>query len=153
MHYAQVGSVLATVACLFIPVAQKSDRWGTLAGLPQLVVLALAVWEVGGFFVVVGGAMFAGVETTEPNLGVLAALRTAVLSVAAVTLACSSRYRRWPEARWLVYPVLVLVGIKLFVEDFPNGEPASLFVALAFIGSALLLVAPLLKRSDDPSGA
>ena len=151
MHFSQVGIALATVACLFIPVAQKSDRWGTLAGLPQLIVLALAVWEVGGLFVVVGAAMFAGVETTEPNLGALAALRTAVLSVAAVTLALSSRYRRWPEARWLVYPVLVLVGIKLFVEDFPNGEPASLFVALAFIGSALLLVAPLLKRDDGPS--
>jgi hypothetical protein len=153
MHFSQVGIALATVACLFIPVAQKSDRWGTLAGLPQLIVLALAVWEVGGLFVVVGAAMFAGVETTEPNLGALAALRTAVLSVAAVTLALSSRYRRWPEARWLVYPVLVLVGIKLFVEDFPNGEPASLFVALAFIGSALLLVAPLLKRADSPSEA
>ena len=151
MHFAHVGIALATVACLFIPVAQKSDRWGTLAGLPQLIVLALAACEVGGLVVVVGAAMVAGVETPEPNLGVLAALRTAVLSVAAVTLALSSRYRRWPEARWLVYPVLVLVGIKLFVEDFPNGEPASLFVALAFIGSALLLVAPLLRRSEDPS--
>ena len=151
MHFAHVGIALATVACLFIPVAQKSDRWGTLAGLPQLIVLALAACEVGGLVVVVGAAMVAGVETPEPNLGVLAALRTAVLSVAAVTLALSSRYRRWPEARWLVYPVLVLVGIKLFVEDFPNGEPASLFVALAFIGSALLLVAPLLKRSEGSS--
>ena len=72
-----------------------------------------------------------------------------MLSVAAVILAYSSRYPRWPEARWLVYPVLVLVGIKLFVEDFPNGEPTALFVALGFVGSALLLVAPLLKRSDD----
>ena len=151
LHFAHVGIALATVACLFIPVAQKSDRWGTLAGLPQLIVLALAACEVGGLVVVVGAAMVAGVETPEPNLGALAALRTAVLSIAAVTLALSSRYRRWPEARWLVYPVLVLVGIKLFVEDFPNGEPASLFVALAFIGSALLLVAPLLKRSEDPS--
>ena len=121
--------------------------------MPQLLVLALSVCEVGGLIVSVGAAVFAGIETPEPNLAVLAALRTAVLSVAAVTLALSSRYRRWPEARWLVYPVLVLVGIKLFVEDFPNGEPASLFVALAFIGSALLLVAPLLKRSDGLSDA
>jgi hypothetical protein len=153
LHYSHVGISLATVACLFIPVAQKSDRWGTLAGMPQLLVLALSVCEVGGLIVTVGAAVFAGIETPEPNLAVLAALRTAVLSVAAVTLALSSRYRRWPEARWLVYPVLVLVGIKLFVEDFPNGEPASLFVALAFIGSALLLVAPLLKRSDGLSDA
>ena len=76
----------------------------------------------------------------------LAALRTAVLSASAVTLALASRHHRWPEARWLVYPVLVLVGFKLFIEDFPNGQPASLFIALVFIGGALLLVARLLKQ-------
>jgi hypothetical protein len=43
--------------------------------------------------------------------------------------------------------VLILVGVKLFAEDFPNGEPATLFVSLAFIGSALILVARLLRRN------
>ena len=60
----------------------------------------------------------------------------------------SSRFKRWPEARWLVYPVLVLVGVKLFLEDFPHGQPATLFVALALVGSALILVAKLLARND-----
>lgn len=142
-----LGIALTTVACLFIPVAQRSERWGVLAGLPQLMVLALSVWEVGGLMVVYLAATFADAATPEPNLAVVAALRTAVLSAASVTLALSSRYRRWPEARWLVYPVLILVGIKLFVEDFPNGQPATLFVALAFVGGALLLVAKLLNRS------
>ena len=57
-----------------------------------------------------------------------------------------SRFRRWPEARWLVYPVLILVGIKLVLEDFPHGQPATLFVALALVGGALLLVARLLTQ-------
>ena len=152
MTYAHIGVAAATVACLFIPVAQESERWGVLAGLPQLVVLALSVWEVGGLIVAFGSLMFVGASGAEVNLAVLAALRTAVLSAASVTLALSSRHWRWPEARWLVYPVLVLVGFKLFVEDFPNGQPASLFVALAFVGSALLLVARLLKRNDSVSG-
>jgi hypothetical protein len=137
---------LTTVACLFIPVAQRSERWGVMAGLPQLIVLALSVWEVGGLMVVYLAPVMAGAGAAEPNLAILAALRTAVLSVSSVTLALSSRFKRWPEARWLVYPVLILVGLKLFVEDFPNGQPATLFVALAFVGSALLLVAKLLKR-------
>jgi hypothetical protein len=145
----QIVVALATVACLFIPVAQRSERWGKLAGLPQLIVLILSVWSVGGLFIVIAAPGIAGVSGPDPNLAALAALRTAMLSVAAVILAYSSRYPRWPEARWLVYPVLVLVGIKLFIEDFPNGEPTALFVALGFVGSALLLVAPLLKRSDD----
>jgi len=150
--YSHIAVAAATVACLFIPVAQKSERWGVLAGLPQLVVLALSVWEVGGLIVAYGSILLAGADVAEINRAVLAALRTAVLSTASVTLALSSQHWRWPEARWLVYPVLVLVGIKLFIEDFPNGQPASLFVALAFVGSALLLVARLLKRDDNPSG-
>ena len=139
------------MACLFIPVAQRSERWGVAAGLPQLIVLALSVWEVGGLMVVYLAPLLAQAGGAEPNLVVLAALRTAILSVSSVTLALSSRYKRWPEARWLVYPVLILVGIKLFIEDFPNGQPATLFIALAFVGSALLLVARLLKRSETAS--
>ena len=137
---------LTTVACLFIPVAQQSDRWGVLSGVPQLIVLALSVWEVGGLMVAYLAPALAGAGGASANPAVLAALRTAVLSAASVTLALSSRFKRWPEARWLVYPVLLLVGVKLLLEDFPNGQPASLFVALALVGSALLLVAKLLSR-------
>jgi hypothetical protein len=139
----------ATVACLFIPVTQHSARWGGLAGMPQLIVLILSVWSVGGLFIAFGAPFMASVTGPEPNLAVLAAVRTSVLSVAAVTLAAASSRRRWPEARWLVYPVLILVGIKLFIEDFPHGEPTTLFVAFGFAGSALLLVAPLLKRDAE----
>ena len=139
---------LATVACLFIPVAQHSERWGVKAGMPQLLVLALSVWEVGGLIVLFLAPIVAAAGTEGADAAIVAAIRTAVLSVAAVTLALSSRFRRWPEARWLVYPVLILVGVKLFAEDFPNGEPATLFVSLAFIGSALILVARLLRRSS-----
>jgi hypothetical protein len=146
---AQILVALTTIICLFIPVAQRSERWGGLALLPQLIVLILSVWSVGGLFIAVVAPAIAGVTGEEPSMAALAALRTATLSVAAVTLAMSSRHPRWPEARWLVYPVLVLVGIKLFVKDFPNGEPAALFVALGFVGSALLLVASLLKRADN----
>ena len=137
---------LTTVACLFIPVAQHSARWGVMAGLPQLIVLALSVWEVGGLAVVYVAPVLAAAGTTNANPAILAALRTAVLSAASVSLALSSRFKRWPEARWLVYPVLLLVGVKLLLEDFPHGQPASLFVALALVGSALLLVAKLLSR-------
>ena len=137
---------LTTVACLFIPVAQHSERWGVLSGVPQLIVLALSVWEVGGLMVVYLAPALAGVGGEDANPAILAALRTTVLSAASVTLALSSRFHRWPEARWLVYPVLLLVGVKLLLEDFPNGQPASLFVALAVVGSALLLVAKLLSR-------
>ena len=140
---------IATVACLFIPVAQQSERWGKLARIPQLTVLALSVWEVGGLMVAVLAPVLAAAASEAPDLAVLASIRTAVLSVAAVTLAISSRHWRWPEARWLAYPLLILVAIKLFSEDFPHGNAATLFVSLAFVGSAVLLVAKVIKR-DKP---
>ena len=92
--------------------------------------------------------ILADVRGPEPDLAVLAALRTAVLAASSVSLALSSRFKRWPEARWLVYPVLMLVGVKLFLEDFPHGQPVTLFVALALVGSALILVARLLNRDE-----
>ncbi len=137
---------LTTVACLFIPVAQQSERWGIFAGLPQLIVLALSVWEVGGLLLVLLAPVLANAGSPDADLAKLAALRTAVLAASSVTLAFSSRFKRWPEARWLVYPVLILVGFKLFLEDFPNGRPVTHFVAFALVGSALILVAKLLRR-------
>ncbi len=145
-----LGIALTTVICLFLPVAQHSERWGVLAGMPQLIVLALSVWEVGGLMVLIAATLLAGAGGTEPNLAIVAALRTVVLATSSVTLALSSRFRRWPEARWLVYPVLILVGVKLFIEDFPHGQPETLFVALAFVGGALILVAKVLRAKPSP---
>lgn len=144
----------AAVACLCIPVSQISDRWGRMAGLPQLIVLVIAVWVVGGQIVTILAPLLAGVPGEASDLGRLATLRTTVLAAASVTLALSSRYKRWPEARWLAYPVLVAVGVKLVFEDFPHGRPATLFIALALVGGALILVARLLpKRQARPAGA
>jgi hypothetical protein len=134
----------ATVVCLFIPVAQSSERWGRLAGLPQLVVLALSVWGVGGLMVAIAAPWIAQVPGPESRLGVLSALRTGVLSAASVTLALSSLHKRWPEARWLAYPVLVLIGFKLLLEDIPNGQPSTLFVSFALVGGAMILVSKLM---------
>jgi hypothetical protein len=143
---AQLAAAVAMVACLFIPVAQRSDRWGPLAVIPQLAVLLLALWSVGGLIVTVLASLFANVPGPDADLGTVAALRTLVLALAAVTLALSSRYRRWPEARWLAYPVLIAVGIKLLLDDFPHGRPLTLFIALALVGGALILVSKLVPQ-------
>jgi hypothetical protein len=153
LHGPHVVVAIATVACLFIPVAQRSERWGKLARIPQLTVLALSVWEIGGLMVAVLAPALAATASEAPNLALLASIRTAVLAVAAVMLAISSRHWRWPEARWLAYPLLILVAIKLFSEDFPHGNAATLFVSLAFVGSAVLLVAKVIKRDKVQEAA
>jgi len=135
-----------------VPVAQRSDRWGGLAALPQLLVLVLAGWSVGGLIVTFLAPMLAGVPGASTDPGRLAALRTAVLAAAAITLALSSRHVRWPEARWLAYPALIVAGLKLVLEDFPIGRPLTLFIALALVGGALILVSRLLPRRSGDDG-
>ena len=46
----------------------------------------------------------------------------------------------------MAYPVLAIVGIKLIFEDFRYGRPLTMFIALALVGGALILVAKLLRR-------
>jgi hypothetical protein len=144
---------MATVACLFIPVAQQSTRWRRLAAIPQMAVLAVSICGVGGMLIALAAPQMTGVPGQGADLPMLATMRTAVLSFAAMTLAMSSRSPRWPEARWLVYPVLIVVGAKLLVEDFPHGHAANLFVALGLVGIAMLTVAKYTswKKSETPA--
>ncbi|HEY5113807.1 MAG TPA: hypothetical protein VIJ45_06825, partial [Coriobacteriia bacterium] len=83
------------------------------------------------------------------DAGVVATVRTSVLAAAALALAWAGRYRRFREAAWLLYPVLVVGGLKLLVEDLPRSRPATLFIALALYGGALI-VAPRLGRVRIP---
>jgi hypothetical protein len=87
-------------------------------------------------------------EGTAP--GVAAAIRTSVLAAAAVGLAWLGGSTRLEEAAWLVYPALAGGALKLFVEDFPRSDAASLFVALAAYGGAMI-VAPRLLRAQAGS--
>jgi hypothetical protein len=60
----------------------------------------------------------------------------------------SLRFREWG---WLVYPVLMVTGLKFVAEDFRESGPQTLFIALALYGLALL-VAPRLRRRPASVG-
>jgi hypothetical protein len=82
---------------------------------------------------------------------VTATLRTVVLAGSAFLLAGISRFERSRPAAWLVYPFLVLGGMKLLLDDLRTGRPVTLFVSLAVYGGALIL-APRLLRKRPPAG-
>ena len=84
---------------------------------------------------------------TDP--GALSVLRTAIAAAAAVGLAWVGRYRRLREARWWVYPTLVLAGLKLLFEDLTAGRPGTLFLSFVLYGSALILAPRLLRRPTE----
>jgi hypothetical protein len=56
------------------------------------------------------------------------------------------RHPRFREWGWLVYPLLVAIGLKMMTQDFKFSRPSSLFIAMALYGAALI-VAPRLRRT------
>jgi len=124
----QLVALLAAAIYCAVPAATHGHTWGRLARLPKLVVLVVAALGFAGVFTIVG----------------------ALLSFGAVVLAWLGRYRLVREGRWLVYPVLVLIGLKLALEDFRVEDPAALVVSFALYGGALIL-APRLARPSVAS--
>jgi hypothetical protein len=82
------------------------------------------------------------------NLGALATVRTGVLAAAVLLVAWTGRRARFREWAWLIYPLLVLIGLKMVAQDFKYSRPATLFIALALYGAALI-VAPRLRRGGE----
>jgi hypothetical protein len=120
--------------------------------VPRLVLLcALAVAWIGiassGLAVLLARDAAGGADP-----GAIATVRTAVLVAAAIAAAALGRRAGWREAGWLAYPILAVVGLKLVVEDVARSRPATLFVAFALYGAALLLV-PRLRRRERVSAA
>ena len=80
--------------------------------------------------------------------GVLATVRTCGLAVAALLIAWIGRRDRFREWGWLVYPLLAGIALKMVAHDFQYSRPATLFIAMALYGAALI-VAPRLRRRKD----
>jgi hypothetical protein len=106
-----------------------------------LVFFAAATAAAIGFIAPVVGKLADG--TVAP--GVLATVTTVVLSVATLLVAFTGRKARFHEWSWLVYPLLVAIGLKMAAQDFKYSRPATLFIAMALYGTALI-VAPRLRR-------
>jgi hypothetical protein len=80
--------------------------------------------------------------------GYAATVRTIALALTALALAWIGRVARLREASWLVYATLAFGGVKLLAEDFPHSTAATLFVALAIYGGALI-AAPRMIRAPE----
>jgi hypothetical protein len=134
----------ACAACLLMPFAAPTRDW--LSRVPRLASALLLVMAFGGLAVSLIVPLAAGVPGSGADAGILATLRTGVLAVAALVLARLGRAAKLQELGWLMYPVLVAGGLKLVVEDFRLSRPATLFIALALYGAALIAAPRLARR-------
>ena len=140
---------LATLAIVtFLPVRRPVESWGVFASIPRVVLLTAVVATAIGVANAVTVTTLLDAEHLDGS--VLATIRTAVLVIATLALARAAGHAHGREAGWLVYPLLVVTGIKLLVADFPQGRPETLFGALALYGVALIVAPRLLRR---PSAA
>src|SRR3954470_20323463 len=99
---------------------------------------------------IAGGAWLAALVVSDRTpAGQAATIRTIALAATALGLAWVGRSPRLREASWLVYPTLAVGGLKLLAEDFPHSSPATLFIALAMYGAALIAAPRLIRRATD----
>ena len=111
----------------------------------RFVITIAFVWIAAGTLIGFIAPVAGGLADRSVDPGVLATVSTGVLSLATLLVAWMSRQDRFREWGWLVYPLLVGIGLKLVTQDFKHSRPATLFIALALYGAALI-VAPRLRR-------
>ncbi len=117
------------------------------ARVPRLIGLVLALGGLLGMAAAYLGPVIADAATPAVRGGMVATLRTGLLVTAVLGLGWATRTLGFVEGAWLVYPLLVLAGLKFVVEDFRAGQPATLFVGFAVYGLALILGPRLCRRS------
>jgi hypothetical protein len=120
---------------------------GRAAHVPRVVLLALLAASVTGLVVGWVAPVVAGTPGAGADPGVIATVRTVFLALGALGLAALARLEPWADARWLSWPILGIAGVKMIVEDLPRSRPATLFVAFALYGAALILV-PRMRRRE-----
>jgi hypothetical protein len=143
-------TLFATGLCLAVPRPSTTADEAVLVAGARIVFAVLLALEVCAATLAVLGPIVAG---GHPEPGVVATLRTGIVAGAAVLLALATRVERLHELGWLLFPALALGGLKLLVEDFRYSRPATLSIALALYGAALLTAPPLALRAGKSRSA
>ncbi len=140
---------VATASFVVIALSKTAPERPSKTGLPGLALALVAA--LGGSAVVVLMLSHAlGNPPPEANAAVVAAVRTGVIASTVVALAAVSRLTGCLELRWLVYLLFIVGGLKLFLEDLPNGQPATQMLAFALYGIALMLAPRLVRAEPEP---
>jgi hypothetical protein len=139
-------ALAALGAGLVFPVTRPVESWGAFARLLRLAVVLVFAWAAMGTLAIAGAAGLGAARGADG--AVLAAVRTAVMVLATLAAARAARHPSGTEAGWLMYPLLVLTGLKLLFVDFPAGRPGTLFASLALYGCALIAAPHLVRRAD-----
>lgn len=116
------------------------------------VILALGAMTAAGFGALVIRGCCGAFTPRAADAGILAAVRTGVLSALAIALAWAGKRIPILDLRWLVYPLLIATALKFLFEDVAVGRPLTLFLGFMCFGTTLILAPRLLKKTVPPDG-
>jgi len=148
---AMLVALVAVVLVAGLAAMRTIPQGSELAIGSRFVIVVVVVWITCGSAIgfIAPAAAMQGNRNVDP--GVLATVSTGVLSVATLAIAGIARNVRFREWGWLVYPLLVGIGLKLMAQDFKHSRPATLFIAMALYGAALIIAPRLRRRGDKPT--
>jgi hypothetical protein len=145
-----IGVALAVAVATWAVFGTPAE--GGTARVPRVFLLALLAASVTGLLIGWVAPLVGGVPGAGADPGIIATARTVFLALGALGLAAMGRLPAFTEAPWLAWPVLGIAGVKMILEDLPRSRPATLFLAFAVYGAALILV-PRLRRRELPAAA
>lgn len=149
--------VLVTLAASLLSVglaaARPAPEAGPYASGLRLLLVVACAWIAAGCVTGWLAAVAAGTTDDRVDVGALATVRTGVLALGTLLIAWIGGYPRFREWTWLVYPLLVVIGLKMVAQDFGQSRPATLFIALALYGAALIVAPRFRKRRARGSDA
>jgi len=141
----------ATIATAWL--AAGAARARVAERIPQLLLVAAAAAGAAGVAIGALVPLLAGTPGAGAAPGTVATIRTAVWVAGALLLTWLGRRAAWREAGWLVYPALAAIGLKILLEDLQRSRPATLFLAFALYGAALIVVSRVRTRPREaPTG-
>ena len=134
-------AVVVTILAAAWSLRDRSLRWPY-----RLPLLAVTVVAAAGLCAEVVTLLDAPWFLDTQTAAGLAMVRTGVMAAGSLVLALLSVRFELPELGWLVYPTLVILGLKIVLQDLPAGGPLSIAVAFVCYGAALI-AGPRLLRS------
>jgi len=141
MLVALAGALLAA----WLASARRKPKSDEVASGLRLIIILMLVAATTACVIGFLGPVAAGRPDRSLDPGVFATVSTSVLALGALVVAWLGRKPRFREWAWLVYPLLVGIGLKMATQDFKLSRPATLFIAMALYGTALI-VAPRLRK-------
>jgi hypothetical protein len=146
--YAVVAAILAGYALLVLGRHDRETRlW--VRRVPSVLVSAVLCWSLAGLLADTFTRLLAGAPP-DRDVAIVASVRTGVLSLLAILSGGLGHRLRLRSIAWLSYPLLVLGGISLALQDFRLGRPVTLFISFAVYGAAMIL-APRIGRGGEPT--